>query len=120
MQNVYNAIELKDKLRKMFKNRNEQYYKILPTLGISKNTLDKDNTSMPKLDTLAVIADYLDVSIDSLLNRQVSTPELSETESELLSLFRACPDADKENIILLARSFAEREAFAKEKENVSK
>lgn len=119
MQNVYNAIEIKYKLRMMFENRNEQYYKILPTLGLSKNTLDIANKSMPKVDTLAIIADYLAISIDNLLNRQVSTPELSETETELLSLFRACPDADKENIILLARSFAEREAFAKEKEKIS-
>lgn len=79
MQIVYNAIELKDKLRKMFKNRNEQYYKILPTLGISKNTLDKDNTSMPKLDTLAVIADYLDLDFfTAVIISFCKTPRLFE------------------------------------------
>lgn len=70
-------------------------------------------------DYLSKCADVLGVSTDYLLQRQVLNAELSENETELLSLFRACPDADKENIILLARSFAERETSAKEKEKIS-
>lgn len=116
----YLSFEIGNRIIEILNKRNEKGYKAMPKIGLAKGTLDNFKTSMPKADTLAKIADYLDVSVDYLLGRQVSTPELSENETELLSLFRSCPDADKENIILLARSFAEREAFAKEKENISK
>ena len=78
--------------------------------------------SMPNSKAVIALALRLNVSADYLLDlpiKQVASAELSETETELLSLFRACPDADKENIILLARSFAERETSAKEKEKIS-
>ena len=78
--------------------------------------------SMPNSKAVIALALRLNVSADYLLDlpiKQVTSAELSENETELLSLFRACPDADKENIILLARSFAERETSAKEKEKIS-
>lgn len=78
--------------------------------------------SMPNSKAVIALALRLNVSADYLLDlpiKQVASVKLSETETELLSLFRACPDADKENIILLARSFAERETSAKEKEKIS-
>lgn len=78
--------------------------------------------SMPNSKAVIALALRLNVSADYLLDlpiKQVTSAELSEAETELLSLFRACPDTDKENIILLARSFAERETSAKEKEKIS-
>ena len=39
------------------------------TIGIGKNTMSNLKTSMPKADTLAKIADYLDCSVDYLLGR---------------------------------------------------
>lgn len=54
---MYNAKEIKARTNQLFENRGEKAYKVLPTLGLSKSTLE--NPSMPKIDTIAVIADYL-------------------------------------------------------------
>lgn len=116
---MYNSQTIAENIKTIAKSKGIQVKAMLMALNMATTTLQNMLKSMPKADTLAKIADYLDVSVDYLLGRQVSTPELSETESELLSLFRACPDADKENIILLARSFAEREQNASKKRKKS-
>ena len=69
MQNLYNAITIKKRIIEIFENRGIKPYKILPKIGLSKNTLDSANISMPKADTLAIIADYLETSTDYLLGR---------------------------------------------------
>lgn len=67
MNNQYNAVSVKKRILSLFDTRGLKPYKILPQLGLSKNTLDGSNTSMPKADTLAIIADYLETTTDYLL-----------------------------------------------------
>lgn len=101
-----------ERIDQLCSDRNSSVNALCKVLNISngnQKTWKNDNINS---EQLKCICNYLEVSADYILGRQVSTPELSDTESELLSLFRACPDADKENIILLARSFAEREQNA--------
>ena len=69
MNNQYNAVSVKKRILSLFDARGLKPYKILPQLGLSKNTLDGANTSMPKADTLAIIADYLETTTDYLLGR---------------------------------------------------
>ena len=69
MNNGYNVLEIKSRLIREFEKRGVKPYKILPEIGLSKNTLDNANKSMPKADTLAKIADYFDCSVDYLLGR---------------------------------------------------
>lgn len=45
------------------------YGKMLSDLEMGPNTLQNFKTSMPKSNTLAKIADYLDCSVDYLLGR---------------------------------------------------
>lgn len=69
----YSSLAVKSRILAMLDEKNIKAYKILPEIGLSKNTLDGANKSMPKADTLAIIADYLDCSVDYLLGR-VDTP----------------------------------------------
>lgn len=69
MNNGYNVLEIKSRLIREFEKRGVKPYKILPKIGLSKNTLDSANKSMPKADTLAKIADYFGCSVDYLLGR---------------------------------------------------
>lgn len=69
MNNGYNVLEIKSRLIREFEKRGVKPYKILPEIGLSKNTLDSANKSMPKADTLAKIADYFGCSVDYLLGR---------------------------------------------------
>jgi len=119
MNNHYNAVSIKKRILSLFDTRGLKPYKILPQLGLSKNTLDGSNTSMPKADTLAIIADYLETTTDYLLGRSdipdinisvtqtdsiiessqisvVNTPEknaptkeLDEITAELLGIFQS-------------------------------
>lgn len=85
----YSPIELKDRIRGILKARgitNREPW--LVSLGISKNTLDNANKSMPKADTLAVMADALDLSMDFLMGR--SSAGISPAEQQFLDLFPAC------------------------------
>ena len=119
MNNQYNAVSVKKRILSLFDTRGLKPYKILPQLGLSKNTLDGSNTSMPKADTLAIIADYLETTTDYLWGRSdipdinisvtqtdsiiessqisvVNTPEknaptkeLDEITAELLGIFQS-------------------------------
>lgn len=119
MNNQYNALSVKKRILSLFDTRGLKPYKIIPQLGLSKNTLDGSNTSMPKADTLAIIADYFETTTDYLLGRSdipdinisvtqtdsiiessqisvVNTPEknaptkeLDEITAELLGIFQS-------------------------------
>lgn len=69
MNNEYNATTIKKRIFSVFTERGLKPYKTLPQIGLSKNTLDGANVSMPKADALAIIADYLETSTDYLLGR---------------------------------------------------
>lgn len=109
---MYNAKEIKARTNQLFENRGEKAYKVLPALGLSKSTLE--NPSMPKIDTIAVIADYLDISIDYILGREVDG--FSTDEQALIELYRQCSVADRLSIMSAARVFAVAEKEAKIKE----
>ena len=65
----YNSSSVKNRILEMFNQKGTKAYKVLPEIGLSKNTLDSTNLSMPKADTLAIIAHYLNCSVDYLLGR---------------------------------------------------
>lgn len=111
-----------DRIAELCDAQNISVNALSTTLNISNGNHATWKKGNIKVEHLLKICNYLQTSADYLLGlpeKNVSDDKLSETETELLSLFRACPDADKENIILLARSFAERETSAKEKEKIS-
>lgn len=89
------------------------------TLNISNGnhaTWKKGNINV---EHLLKICNYLQTSSDYLLGRQVSTPELSQTESILLSFFRECSDNSQKILLDLAEHYSKQDATAKEKEKIS-
>lgn len=77
---------------------------------MSLNTLVNMKGSMPRADTLAKIADYLQCSVDYLLERteEIPTagtgqqsPSLPENSREMLSLFEQLPE--RQQLILIGR-----------------
>ena len=110
---MYNVLDIKTRIIQMIKARGESVQPFLTAAGLSKSTLDKNNVSMPKADTLAKIADRLGCSVDYLLGRP--TDGISPEEQTLLDLFRACSDVDRAQLIDLAELYADRERFARAK-----
>ncbi len=95
---------------------------MLEHLGLNKNTLSSMSSrgSWVKSDSLARIADYLDVSVDYLLGRtEKSSPsELTENELELLNSFRELTLTQQGKLIERAKMMSEqnqKDALRKEK-----
>ena len=66
---MYNSSDIADKVKIIAKSKNIPMKKLLEDVGLGFNTMSNMKTSMPKVDNIAKIADYLDVSVDYLLGR---------------------------------------------------
>lgn len=66
---MYFSNEIAIRIKKISKEKNIKLSNMFEEIGLGKNTMANLKTSMPKADTLAKIADYLDCSIDFLMGR---------------------------------------------------
>lgn len=89
------------------------------TLNISNGNHATWKKGNIKVEHLIKICNYLQTSADYLLGRQVSTPELSENESILLSFFRECSENSQKILLDLAEHYSMQDVTAKEKEKKS-
>ncbi len=94
------------KIKETAKQRNIQMGDLFENTGLSKGTLYSmtNGGSFPKSDNLIKIADYLDCSIDYLLDRSDiidCKKEISEkySDQEILQKLKSLSDDDKEIII---------------------
>lgn len=70
---MYIPKAIADRIRSAAKSSGVVIKDMLAEVNLGENTLHNMNTSMPKADNLAKIADYLGVSVDYLLGRQNET-----------------------------------------------
>ena len=92
MKSAYKCTDVAEKLKSEFDKRGLKPTPTMKAIGLGENTLRNFQTSMPKADTLAVIADYLDVSVDYLLGRSprvvaVSAPVEDQDTAFMMHLF---------------------------------
>lgn len=66
---MYVSADIPEKIKKLAKEQKIAVKTMLIELNMGPNTMSNFKTSMPKADTLARIADYLDCSVDYLLGR---------------------------------------------------
>ncbi len=66
-----NSLDVSDRIKKVAKARNLSIGEILQSCGLSKNTLStmQSREYLPRIETIAKLADFLDVSVDYLLGR---------------------------------------------------
>lgn len=111
----YVSTEIKSRIAKELSNRGLKPYTFFPSIGLAQGTLDKANKSMPKADTLARIADALDLSVDYLLGRSLAArpaPVASPALAEMLDIFPQLSDSAQEMLLDVARA-----ALAREQKN---
>lgn len=94
----YSSSEVAAQIKEKLKEKKITAKKMLSDLGLSSATLGHYEKSMPKADNLALIADYLGVSVDYLLGRTDDSlqnngdlREKIKEDEELLQLFHALP-----------------------------
>lgn len=102
----YNSVSIAEKIRKIAKTKNIPIGKMLQGCGLSKDfiSLMSARSTFPKVDNLAKVADYLDCSIDYLLDRSDiidCKKEISEkySDQEILQKLKSLSDDDKEIIL---------------------
>lgn len=99
-------------------------------LGFSANTATKwKQGSVPRDTTLRKIADYFGVSTDYLLGtdhdfpqtlaKEKDPPKISESEEQLLALFREVPEADQEMVLMMIQSALSSRKSAKATEEIA-
>lgn len=94
----YSSSEVAAQIKEKLKEKKITAKKMLSDLGLSSATLGHYEKSMPKADNLALIADYLGVSVDYLWGRTDDSlqnngdlREKIKEDEELLQLFHALP-----------------------------
>lgn len=74
---MYFSNDIAIKIKKIAKEKNIKLSGMFEKIGLGRNTMANLKTSMPKADTLAKIADYLNCSVDYLLGR-TDNPEINK------------------------------------------
>ena len=111
-------------LERIRKDHKVSQTKLGEYLGLTQQMISsyEKGISSPNVDLLCKIADYFEVSIDSLVDHVVKTPDAQSPESRLLRYFGKLTEKDKEKSILIIQTFLEdREmAHAKRKRRTAK
>lgn len=66
---LYKSTEIANRIRLTVQGKPLTLKKMLEDVGLGFNAMSHMNTSYPRSDNLAKIADYLDVSMDYLMGR---------------------------------------------------
>ncbi len=91
---MYNSQEVANVIKALAKERNITIGKMLSDLDLSINTMSSMQSGgfYPRVESLAKIADYLGVSVDCLLGRDLSpAPE----DARLISLIKTLTAEEK-------------------------
>ena len=80
-------------IKKLCSDRKITMSELASQIGISKSTISRwNNDNSPSLDTAKKIADYFDVSLDYLLER--NTTSETQVDSNIMSIQRAYESMD--------------------------
>ena len=93
---MYNSQDVSAKIKQVAKSQKTSVNKMLIDCGLNKNSLYTMQSSgyLPRTETLAKIADYLDCSVDYLLGRSdnpkgiLPDAGLSDTEKKIIEMYR--------------------------------
>lgn len=92
-QNLYNSLNLAENIKNITKTKGVVIGVMLSDLNLGSNTMSNmRHGRMLASDSLARIADYLGVSVDLLLGRDVQHGEITDTERKFLEAYRAHPE----------------------------
>lgn len=80
--------EIAGRIKDTAREKNISVKKLLEDVGLGFNTMSNMKTSMPRVDNLSKIADYLNVSVDYLLgNTDIKKSPSSNAEDELIKKY---------------------------------
>ena len=78
---MYYSSDIAQKIKLLARNKNVSVKQMLEDLNLGFNMLTNMKKSMPKADNIALIADYLDCSVDYLLGRTISETKINSNNT---------------------------------------
>ena len=109
---MYNSNKVAERIKLTAKNKGISIKKLLEDIGLNKNSIDTMKTCMPKSDSLAKIADYLECSVDYLMGR-VDNPAANENETELLKHYRSMNLKGQEQVFIYTKNISQMPEYKK-------
>lgn len=96
-------------LERIRKDKKISQAKLGEVLGLTQqmvSSYEKDLSS-PNIEVLTKIADYFNVSIDSLVEHVVLTPDANSAEARMMRYFLKLTEADREKSIVIVQTLVE-------------
>ena len=96
-------------LERIRKDKKISQAKLGEVLGLTQqmvSSYEKDLSS-PNVEVLTKIADYFNVSIDSLIEHVVQTPDSNSAETRMMRYFQKLTDADRDKCIVIVQTLVE-------------
>lgn len=107
----YDAMKIKQRIKELCKIKGVAQKELLAKCELSKNTLENTNTSMPKADNLAKIADFFDISVDYFLDRCpeqkaiAASIDVNSNLNIIINIFKQLPEKRQGDLIIIAQAF---------------
>lgn len=96
---MYNSNDIANKIKETAKAQGISVKAMLSSTNLGVNTLQHMKTSIPKSDTLALIADYLNVSVDYLLGREVQKNAPDSIRSAVINAVNRLPEEKLDRLL---------------------
>ncbi|MGN0501102.1 MAG: helix-turn-helix domain-containing protein [Ruminococcus sp.] len=96
---MYFSNDIAIKIKSLAKEKGIKLSDMFEEIRLGRNTMANLKTSMPKADTVAKIADYLNCSVDYLLGR-TDNPEINKSDDKKLFITDEINTASQKTIIL--------------------
>lgn len=96
---MYNSNDIANKIKETAKAQGISVKAMLSSTNLGVNTLQHMKTSIPKSDTLALIADYLNVSVDYLLGREVQKIAPDSIRSAVINAVNRLPEEKLDRLL---------------------
>ena len=115
---MYISAEIAEKIKLIAKQKNISIKKMLLDIGLGTNTMSNMKTSFPKTDSLAKIADYLDCSMDYLLDREkINEYYESKEDSKLIGLYQSLNLEGKYRVLEYLELMSSQDKYKKDNYN---
>jgi transcriptional regulator with XRE-family HTH domain len=105
-------MSLVERLEAAAKEKGSNFKRIEQECGLGNGTIKRWEKQSPRLDKLMKVSEYLQLSLDYIVygkkeNRRSETKcdgvPLTESEADLIAMYRLVPDADKQTIFDIAK-----------------
>lgn len=111
-------MELYESIKNVAKSRGCTIAKMEKDLELGKSVVSKYDEHAPSIEKIVKIADYFDVSIDTLIGRRTST-RITEDELLLLTYIRQMNDAGRERLLEEADTMIQSKKYNPNESNIS-